>query len=142
MAPLETAAPAADGSVVHEVQAGQALWSIAAAYQISLPDLLALNGLTDQSIIRPGEKLVIVPANAAPTPSPTAAQASQVLPVRPTSTTRSIRPTAVTTMSAVPAATSQSTPAAASSRIDPLLLVILAGVLLGAALLILGLRRR
>jgi len=142
VAPLETAAPAADSSVVHEVQAGQALWSIAAAYQVSLPDLLALNGLTDQSIIRPGEKLVIVPASAAPTPSPTAAQASQAPPARSTATSMPGRPTALTTMPAEPSATSQSIPAAASSGIDPLLLVILAGVLLGAALLILGLRRR
>jgi len=110
--------------------------------QVSLPDLLALNGLTDQSIIRPGEKLVIVPASAAPTPSPTAAQASQAPPARSTATSMPGRPTALSTMPAEPSATSQSIPAAASSGIDPLLLVILAGVLLGAALLILGLRRR
>jgi LysM repeat protein len=142
VAPLETATPAADGSVVHEVQSGQALWSIATAYQIDLPDLLALNGLTDQSIIRPGDRLVIVLANAAATHSPITARVSQTPPARSTPTSQPVRPTALTTMPAEPSATSQGIPAAASSAIDPLLLAILAGVLLGVALLLVGMRRR
>ncbi|MDI6814175.1 MAG: CAP domain-containing protein, partial [Desulfitobacteriaceae bacterium] len=51
--PLVTSTPNADGSIVHEVQAGQALWNIAAIYNIPLAELLALNGLTENSFIYP-----------------------------------------------------------------------------------------
>jgi LysM repeat protein len=49
--------------VVHVVLEGQSLWSIAEAYQIPLADLLALNGLTEDDAIFPGETLLIVPAS-------------------------------------------------------------------------------
>jgi LysM repeat protein len=53
-----------DGSVVHVVQAGQTLWSIAATYKIALPDLLQLNGFTSSTFIYPGNKILIKPAGA------------------------------------------------------------------------------
>ena len=37
---------------------GQTMWDIA-AYKMSLSDLYAINGLTDQSVIFPGERLLI-----------------------------------------------------------------------------------
>jgi LysM repeat protein len=57
--PVAIATPKPDGSVVHEVQAGQSLWSIAATYGIPLPDLLALNGFTNNTFIFPGDKILI-----------------------------------------------------------------------------------
>jgi uncharacterized protein YkwD len=60
--PVTTATPNADGSVVHVVQYGQTLWAIAEAYGISLADLLAQNGLTEDSAIYPDQELLVVPA--------------------------------------------------------------------------------
>ncbi len=76
--PLITSTPNADGSIVHVVQAGQALWNIAAIYNIPLAELLALNGLTENSFIYPGDKILIrkgeptPTATEPPTPTPTA----------------------------------------------------------------------
>lgn len=47
------------GSVVHVVQAGQGLLEIAAIYGVSVADIMAANGLTDQDILRIGQQLVI-----------------------------------------------------------------------------------
>lgn len=57
--PVQVATPAADGSIIHIVQPGQALWNIAAAYKIELADLLAINGLTKESFIHPGDKIIV-----------------------------------------------------------------------------------
>ena len=51
--------PAPDGSVSHTVQEGEVLINIAKAYGITLDELLALNALTAESIIQPGQVLVI-----------------------------------------------------------------------------------
>ena len=61
--PVLTATPNPDGSVIHVVQFGQALSTIATAYGIPLADLLAQNGLTEESIIYEGQQLIIIPAN-------------------------------------------------------------------------------
>jgi LysM repeat protein len=68
---VQTAAPADDGSIVHEVLPGQAPWSIAIAYGITIADLAAMNNLNPASpVIFAGQKLVIRPAFT-PTISPT-----------------------------------------------------------------------
>lgn len=59
--PVTTAEPNPDGSVIHVVQYGQTLWAIAEAYDISLQDLMAQNGLTEDSEIYPEEQLLIIP---------------------------------------------------------------------------------
>lgn len=61
--PITTATPSPDGSVIHVVAFGQSLWAIADAYGIPLPDLLALNNLTEDSAIYPEQELIIVPGN-------------------------------------------------------------------------------
>jgi LysM repeat protein len=131
---VEPATTAADGSIVHVVAEGQALWHIAEAYEIPMPDLLALNNLTESSIIYPGDKLVIQAANQTLTPTPEAAQEQQFTqtpgPTRtrePTPTATPTRrpptstPAAVTaTQSALTlAATPRSTAAPANSTIAP-----------------------
>lgn len=58
----------------YTVRSGDTLWSIAARYGLTLDDLLALNGLSMDSVILPGEELRIRPeAPSAPssTPAPT-----------------------------------------------------------------------
>jgi LysM repeat protein len=66
--PIKAATPNADGSVMHTVQAGQTLWDIAAVYEVSLQDILSLNGLAKDALIFPGEKLIVKPATTNSTP--------------------------------------------------------------------------
>jgi len=56
---LVLSTPAADGSISHTVKEGEFLYPIAQAYGITLDELLALNGLTAESIIQPGQVLII-----------------------------------------------------------------------------------
>lgn len=71
VAPVKIATPQADGSIIHIVEIGQAPWSIAAAYDITVDELIALNNLGKNPVIFEGQKLIIRPAYT-PTPSPTA----------------------------------------------------------------------
>ncbi|MDY6846937.1 MAG: CAP domain-containing protein [Chloroflexota bacterium] len=61
--PLVTSTPNPDGSVIHIVQYGETLWTIVEAYNINMPDLLALNGLTEEDAIFPDQQLLIKPAS-------------------------------------------------------------------------------
>lgn len=56
-----------DGDVVHEVQYGQTLWSLAEMYQVSIEEIRRLNGLVDDNIV-PGWKLLIQKAATQPPP--------------------------------------------------------------------------
>jgi uncharacterized protein YkwD len=58
--PISIATPGADGSIIHVVQYGQFLENIASAYEVSLNDLLTVNGLLQEAIIYPGDKLLII----------------------------------------------------------------------------------
>lgn len=62
--PIKVATPGADGSIFHVVQWGQFLENIASAYEIQLGDLLAMNGLTTDVVIYPGDKLMIKPSQS------------------------------------------------------------------------------
>ena len=57
--PVKIATPDADGKIFHVVQAGQSFWSIAAAYKITIKDLVLWNGLSQESNLLIGEKLFI-----------------------------------------------------------------------------------
>ncbi|MCX7754711.1 MAG: LysM peptidoglycan-binding domain-containing protein [Anaerolineales bacterium] len=70
---IQRLTPEADGRYYHTVQSGQTLSWIANYYDIPLSSLLAWNGLTADSIIRPGQKLLLrvtPPATATATPAP------------------------------------------------------------------------
>ncbi|MCC6905217.1 MAG: LysM peptidoglycan-binding domain-containing protein [Anaerolineae bacterium] len=69
--PVEVAEPREDGAVIHVVQEGQAVWNIAEAYDTAVSEILALNRLDEDSIINPGDELIIVPAPIRATPQPT-----------------------------------------------------------------------
>jgi LysM repeat protein len=155
---LATANP--DGSIVHVVQPGQALWNIAASYKISLPDLMTLNGFTENSFIYPGDKILIQLANpnarpamsaatgspeaspsGAPGGSATPAQAETPDPGLPNapSPSPSIQPSFAASPSAQPeSSASRSAPKPASGLQDPLIWFIAGLVFVGTALLILG----
>jgi LysM repeat protein len=72
------AAPDADGRIVHEVQAYQALSTIADAYHISVDRILSLNGLQADWALQIGQKLLISPGNI--TPSPTLSAIQKITP--------------------------------------------------------------
>ncbi len=64
-----------DGSIIHVVNAGDTLDSIAVAYSLTRSDILALNGLESNSILRIGQEIIIreaQPATATPEPEITA----------------------------------------------------------------------
>lgn len=61
-----------DGSIVHTVLDGQALWSLAAHYLVPLSDLLLFNSLPPDAIVQPGDQIIIRLADGqAPPPTPT-----------------------------------------------------------------------
>lgn len=65
--PVETVTPNANGAVVHEVMPGQALWSIAIAYNTKIDDLVRLNNLDPEDpTIYIGQQLLIFEANRTP----------------------------------------------------------------------------
>ena len=57
--PDPTATPDAEGIIYAEVRVDDSLWAIASRSRLSLDELLALNGMTEDSIIRVGEFLII-----------------------------------------------------------------------------------
>jgi LysM repeat protein len=70
--------PDADGKIVHEVQAYQALIPIAEAYHVSVDRILLLNGLQADWPLQIGQKLVIDPGHV--TPSPTLSNIQKLTP--------------------------------------------------------------
>lgn len=93
--PVETVTPSDNGAIVHVVQQGQALWSIAIAYGVTINDLIALNGLDTQNpVIYAGQKLLVRGAFT-PTVSPTITNTPHppTWTPRPTYTPRPTRPT-------------------------------------------------
>jgi uncharacterized protein YkwD/LysM repeat protein len=92
--------PDADGSLIHVVQPGETLLTIAAAYDIPLADILRLNNLTLDSIIYPKQKITI---RLAFTPTPT-------LPTPTASSIPTSTPWPTSTASAAPAPRGTSTP--------------------------------
>jgi hypothetical protein len=77
--PVIVASPMADGSIVHIVQIGQTLWTIAAVYEVDLNELMALNGLPPSAIIHPDDEIIVRPGTSVTstsTTSPTATRTS------------------------------------------------------------------
>jgi LysM repeat protein len=72
------AAPDADGRIIHEVQAYQALVTIADAYHVPMDRILTLNGWQEDWPLQIGQKLVIDPGHV--TPSPTLSNIQKLTP--------------------------------------------------------------
>ena len=74
---LSTARP--DGDVIHEVQYGQTLWSLAIDYGTTIEQIKRLNNL-QADVIAPGQKLLI--QKGATQPAPSTMSASSLEPVK------------------------------------------------------------
>ncbi len=85
-----TSTPLPNGTLIHIVQHGETLYSIARRYGVTLAQLRQLNGIGSDNLIHTGQRLVI--SVAATTPTPTAQP--NVTPL----------PTATATPTALPAA--------------------------------------
>ncbi|NCF67055.1 MAG: LysM peptidoglycan-binding domain-containing protein [Chloroflexi bacterium] len=75
VAPIQLAQASEDGSIIHTVGQGHSFWAIAARYEIPLGQLYLYNNLTAESVINPGDKLIIRLAEGQlppPTPTPPA----------------------------------------------------------------------
>ena len=68
VAPIELAAPNPDGSIVHVVGEGHTFWAIAARYEVSIADLYLFNGLNEDTVLNPGDRLTIRLADGQPPP--------------------------------------------------------------------------
>ncbi len=103
VSPIITSTAQADGSVVHEVQNGQALWGIATAYGTTIDTIKKLNSMTTD-VVFTGQKLVIQPSFT-PTLSPTVTE-TPLPPTRtPTFTPTPRTPTATRTPTNTPTST-------------------------------------
>ncbi len=70
--PITTNAPREDGSIVHVLGDGHTLWAISARYEVPIWEIMLYNGLTEDSVIQPGDELIIRLAEGAePPPTPT-----------------------------------------------------------------------
>ena len=98
--PVQTATPDENGAVIHEVQPGQALWSIAIAYDTKIDELVRLNNLNPNNpTIYVGNKLLIFEDNR----TPVSAELTPTSQVTPSPTfTPTTRPTRTMTASPSP----------------------------------------
>jgi hypothetical protein len=108
--PEPSPTPRADGAVVHIVQAGDSFWGLAIQYAgvMGLTPEEAVTAIQElnnnPTFINPGDELIIVPPNAAPTPEPTVAITATL--VSTATVTPLVEATAVPTATAVSAGSS------------------------------------
>ncbi len=76
--------PRPDGAIIHVVQRGETLYSIARRYGTTVEALRALNGIDSDNAIYVGQRLVIVPAATTPTPPPPTATPTSAAATTPT----------------------------------------------------------
>lgn len=66
---LPSPTPDAEGRVIVVVQANDSLWAIAARAGLTIEELLVLNELTENSVIQPGDQLIIAMGTPPATPT-------------------------------------------------------------------------
>jgi len=78
--PVIVSTPLSDGTIKHIVQGGQTLWTIAAVYNIPLEILNEINGFEPDTVLLPGDEVIIQPSYT-PTSTPIG-EPSATLPLR------------------------------------------------------------
>jgi len=134
--PVVPNTPNADGSITYTVKGGDTLLGIAITYNITLDNLLALNGLTTKSIIYTGQVIILRPAY---TPTPT-------LPTLTPTGLPTITPwptsTPTSTWTPFPPTPPLSSGLSVSTAQRTLIIIIVAALLISALLVLVGLKRR
>ena len=59
LAPVQANTPEPDGSTYHTIRSGETLWTIAAAYSLTVEELAKMNRLDATRYIQPGKRLII-----------------------------------------------------------------------------------
>ena len=109
--PVQVAEPRPDGAIIHRVERGQALWTIAAVYKVDLGQLLAINGLEEGAFIHEGDEVIVRPPD---TPTPTVP--ASPTPPAPTDPPPSRTPTPAPTEAAMVATPAPTPDPAAPTR--------------------------
>jgi LysM repeat protein/uncharacterized protein YkwD len=91
--PVSRSTARPDGDVIHEVQNGQSLWSIAIAYQVKIAQIQSNNHLTDTTIYNGQELLVQKDATQPPAEKSEQATLEPTIPSLPTRTQQTATPT-------------------------------------------------
>lgn len=92
LTPIEQLTPDSDGNYYHVVKAGEYMTWIADLYEINVTQLINWNGLSEGSVIQPGQKLLLritPPATETPIPTPstpTPVPSATLTPVPPSPT--------------------------------------------------------
>ena len=146
--PVVVASPMANGSIVHVVQIGQTLWTIAAVYEVDLNDLLAINNLPPSAIIHPGDEILVKPGSSTtvsstPSPSHTITHTVSVTPPHRGTAVGEVAtplPTNKVTRITIPLTTPRSSEAepTGSSITSSTLVIIIASFVLIAGVIIVG----
>jgi len=147
-APFVLSEPDESGAIYHEVQQGQTAWTIAALYGIDLAELFRLNNLTEDSILHPGDVLMIRPPDV-PTNTPTHHSIAET-PTRTAAKTQTAEVSIVintlpsSTASALPEQSGENGAESSSSSdiINVLLFSTLGAVLLISVIIIITARRQ
>lgn len=79
--PFLTPTPNEQGSIVYIVQEGDTMWRVAAIAEITVEELMALNGIQAGDFISPGMELIIGSVPATLTPAPTVTPTIEVEPL-------------------------------------------------------------
>ncbi len=139
VAPVVLCTALPDGDVIHKVQHGQSLWSIAIAYNTTINQICAWNNLGQDTIIYEGQNLLIQkgatqPATASPVPRVTST---------PQSTATMWKAIATSTATVLPSAMSAGeNPVSQYSTMDIVIGCILAALALGGLITVLSTTKR
>lgn len=126
--PFVLSEPDETGAIYHEVQSGQTAWTIAAYYEVDLAELLALNQLTEDTILHPGDIIIVRPPDSI-TPSVSIDQSTEIVIKTPM---------AVTPLPSMSLTLENSNLAESSSRpiLSPIMLIIVFVLVLLAGLML------
>jgi hypothetical protein len=83
---LPTATPDAEGNIYVIVQPNDSMWGIAARAGITIERLWELNGLSETSVIRPGDRLLVAQVEPEPMPTPQPTERPTLPPPTPSRT--------------------------------------------------------